>query len=144
MRSAWGPSCVCSWQAAALHHPCRRTAAGAAPWPGLLPFFFARNMLSPPLSLSLTPQYSLASCPPTLTTPPRPPSHPRPRRSNALLGPWQLGQDPLETALLGFEGVAGGPAVHPWEAGRREGVGYAMAEDGAEAGEAPGQGGLGF
>jgi hypothetical protein len=50
-----------------------------------------------------------------------------------LLGPWQLGQDPLESALLSFEGVAGGPAVHPWEAGLRQGVGYAMVEE-AEAG----------
>ena len=45
-----------------------------------------------------------------------------------------MGQDPLETALLSFEGVAGAPTIQPWEAGLREGLGYAMVED-SEVGE---------
>ncbi|PRW58658.1 HEAT repeat-containing 5B isoform X2 [Chlorella sorokiniana] len=55
---------------------------------------------------------------------------------DALLGPWQQGRDPLERALHSFEGVAGGPHVAPWQAGSRTGIGYAMAEDGHEAGGA--------
>jgi hypothetical protein len=49
---------------------------------------------------------------------------------DSLLGPGQLGRDPLEAALHGFEGVAGGPHLHPWQAGSRRGVGYAMEEAG--------------
>lgn len=41
-----------------------------------------------------------------------------------------MGRDPLERALYSFEGVVGGPAVHPWQAGSRTGIGYAMQEDG--------------
>lgn len=62
--------------------------------------------------------------------------------SDALLGPWQMGRDPLERALYSFEGVVGGPHVHPWQAGSRTGIGYAMEEDGAEAGSS-GSGGTG-
>ncbi len=59
---------------------------------------------------------------------------------DALLGPWQMGRDPLERALYSFEGVVGGPAVHPWQAGSRAGIGYAMEEDDAEG---PGSGASG-
>lgn len=52
---------------------------------------------------------------------------------DAQLGPWGDGahlgggQDPLEAALLCFEGSAGGPATYlPWEAGLRLGVGYRL------------------
>ncbi|KAL4431040.1 hypothetical protein ABPG75_006296 [Micractinium tetrahymenae] len=51
---------------------------------------------------------------------------------DALLGPWQMGRDPLERAMYSFEGVVGGPAVHPWQAGSRVGIGYAMQEDDVE------------
>ncbi|KAL4425068.1 hypothetical protein ABPG77_010382 [Micractinium sp. CCAP 211/92] len=59
---------------------------------------------------------------------------------DSLLGPWQMGRDPLERALYRFEGVVGGPAVHPWQAGSRPGIGYAMQEDDAEG---PGSGASG-
>ena len=65
---------------------------------------------------------------------------------DALLGPWQMGRDPLERALYSFEGVAGGPHIHPWQAGNRAGIGYAMAEqreeeDGGEASGSTGEAG---
>jgi len=65
---------------------------------------------------------------------------------DALLGPWQMGRDPLERALYSFEGVSGGPAIQPWQAGSRAGIGYAMEEEGdEEQGSSGGQdpGGLG-
>ena len=59
---------------------------------------------------------------------------------DGLLGPWQMGRDPLERALHSFEGVAGGPAVQPWQAGSRRGIGYAMEEgsSGSNSGATPG------
>lgn len=42
------------------------------------------------------------------------------------LGPWPAGADPLEKALLRFQGAAGGPLPSAWEAGLRLGVGYAL------------------
>lgn len=51
---------------------------------------------------------------------------------DAQLGPWGDGahgggQDPLEAALLCFEGSAGGPPTYlPWEAGLRMGGGYRL------------------
>lgn len=48
--------------------------------------------------------------------------------ADAVLGPDPQARDPLEAALLAFEGVPGGPAVYPWQAGLREDIGYAMAD----------------
>ena len=51
---------------------------------------------------------------------------------DAQLGPWGDGahgggKDPLEAALICFEGSAGGPATYlPWEAGLRMGFGYRL------------------
>lgn len=63
---------------------------------------------------------------------------------DALLGPWQAGRDPLEGALVSFEGVPGGPPLAAWEAGSRQGVGYALtpgeAGGGAPVASAPGGG----
>ena len=57
---------------------------------------------------------------------------------DAPLGPWHAGRDPLEGALLYFEGVPGGPPLAPWEAGARAGVGYALAPgEAAAGGDAP-------
>ncbi len=51
-----------------------------------------------------------------------------------ILGPWQSGRDPLEEALHVYEGVPGGPHVHPWEAGQRYGRGYALGDSGDSPG----------
>ena len=61
---------------------------------------------------------------------------------DALLGPGQLGRDPLERALYSFEGVTGGPHIHPWQAGSRAGIGYAMEEEGEQRDSSAAGGGL--
>eukprot|EP00873_Tetraselmis_striata_P027810 jgi/Tetstr1/448074/TSEL_035373.t1 len=38
-------------------------------------------------------------------------------KGGALLGPWPARRNALEDELAGFTGAAGGPLIHPWEAG---------------------------
>ena len=51
--------------------------------------------------------------------------------ADSHLGPWGGGRDPLERALLQFEGAAGGPQPPAWQIGLRAGVGYAVDSAGA-------------
>ena len=45
-------------------------------------------------------------------------------KSDAALGPWQVGTSPLEESLQTFYGAPGGPMYHPWEAGLPFSIGY--------------------